>query len=105
MIFVRKYALNKGYALIDVLTTPTCMVMVARVGSGNETSNCEHAKNTRSGGSYKIKKTKLKISMMMSVGDLHKSVISFHSGVDHIYLAHALNKPCSRIGRKYALNK
>ena len=23
---------------------------------------------------------------------------------DHLYLAHALNKPCSSTGRKYALN-
>ena len=42
---------NKGYALIDVLTTLTCMVMVASyrmsismtVGSRNETN--EHARN------------------------------------------------------------
>ena len=25
--------------------------------------------------------------------------------LDHLYLAHALNKPCSSTGRKYALNK
>ena len=25
--------------------------------------------------------------------------------LDHVYLAHALNKPCSSTGRKYALNK
>ena len=53
---VRKYALNKGYALIDVLTTPTCMIMVAsatechvdlresRVQETNKTSDHERAK-------------------------------------------------------------
>ena len=50
----------------------------------------------------------MKISMMTSVGDLedsiflHESVICGH----HIFKdVHALNKPCSRTGRKYALNK
>ena len=38
-----------------------------RVGSGSETS--ERAKNTRSGGSYEIERTKLKISMVTSIGD------------------------------------
>ena len=67
-------------------------------------------KNTLSDGSYEIERTKLKISTMTSVGDLeesiflHESVISFRSGVDYVYLVHALNKPCSRTGRKYALN-
>ena len=67
-------------------------------------------KNTWSGGSYEIKRTKLKINTMTSVGDLeestflHESVSSFHSGVDHVHLVHAFNKPCSRTGRKYALN-
>ena len=56
------------------------------------------------------RETKLKISTMTNVGELeesiflYKSVISFRSGVDHVYLAHAFNKPCSRTRRKYALN-
>ena len=52
---VRKYALNKGYVLVDVLTTPTCMIMVASAtgilnvdlregGSGTETSDSERAR-------------------------------------------------------------
>ena len=47
-------------------------------------------KNTWPGESYKIERTKLKISTMTSVGDLeefiflHESVISFRSGVDQI---------------------
>ncbi len=38
---VRKYALNKGYALIDYVATPTCMVKVAseRRGKGGVTGN------------------------------------------------------------------
>ena len=81
-----------------------------RAGSGNKTCDRERAKNTQSDGSYKIERTKLKISTMTSVGDLeesvflHESVISFRSDVNHVYLAHALNKPCSRTGRKYVLN-
>ena len=68
-------------------------------------------KNTLSGGSCEIDTTKLKISTTVSVGDLeepiffHESVISFRSCVDHVYLAHALNKLCYKTRRKYALNK
>ena len=43
-------------------------------GSGNETSNRERAKKTRSGGSYEIERTKLKISTMTSVEDLEESI-------------------------------
>ena len=46
-----------------------------RAGSGNETSDRERAKkNTRSGGSYEIERTKLKISTMTSVEDLEESI-------------------------------
>ena len=47
---------------------------------------------------------------MTSAGDLEdpyscmKMPFSFNSGVDHVYLAHALNKSCCRTGRKYELN-
>ena len=74
---------------------PDIASISVRAGSGNETSDV--LKNTRSGGSYEIKRTKLKISMMMSVGDLeesiflHECVISFCSVVNLVYLAHVLN--------------
>ena len=45
-----------------------------RAGSGNETSDRERAKKTRSGGSYEIERTKLKISTMTSVEDLEESI-------------------------------
>ena len=82
---VKKYALNKGYALIDVLTTPTCMVMVASASAISNVDLREGGvreqdyniivivnmlKNTWSGGSYEIERTKLKISTMTSVGDM-----------------------------------
>ena len=83
-----------------------------RAGFENETSDRERAKKiTHSGGNYEIERTRLKISTMTSIGDLeesiflHESVISFRSGVDYVYLAHALNKPCSRTRRRYALNE
>ena len=40
-----------------------------RAGTGNETSDRGRAKKTRSGGSYEIERTKLKISTMTSIGD------------------------------------
>ena len=69
--------LNKGYALIDVLTTPTCMVMVASTSATNPGTRLANVlqKHTwsGSGGSYmymyEIERTKLKISMMTSTGD------------------------------------
>ena len=47
-----------------------------RAGSRNETNDRERAKknNTRSGGSYEIERTKLKISTMTSVEDLEESI-------------------------------
>ena len=51
------------------------MSISVRAGSGNETSDCERAKkHTRSGGSYEIERTKLKISTMTSVEDLEESI-------------------------------
>ena len=63
-------------------------------------------------------RTKLKISTMMSVGDLEESIFLRESVIrgHHIfkdvwltlttfYLVHVLNKPCCSTGRKYALNK
>ena len=84
---VRKYAFNKGYALIIVivLITPTCMVMVASASAtkrwfpwgqhpGTRLAIANVLKNIQSGGSYEIERTKLKISTMMRVGDLEESI-------------------------------
>ena len=81
------------------------MAISVRAGS---TGDRERIIVTWSDGNYEIERTKLKISPMMSAGDLeesifflHESVISFCSSVNHVYLAHA---PCSRTERKHALN-
>ena len=74
---VRKYALNKGYALVDYVATPTCMVKVASERrskggvTGNETSERTESRN-REGQVNKI-------STMTSVGDLEESMfLSLH---------------------------
>ena len=71
---VRKYALNKGYALIDYVATPTCMVKVAseRRGKGGVTGN--ETSGTCKIQSHEIERAKFKISTMTSVGDLEESI-------------------------------
>ena len=44
----------------------------------------------------------------MSIGDSTSASYPAYDRIydlDHVCLAHALDKPCSRTGRKYALNK